>query len=46
MFDIIAGILVLVILCILFIGAYLTVEDHQAAWTQRKEAKDAASRDK
>ena len=46
MLEIIGTILVLVILCVLLTGAYLTVEDSQRAWEKRKEAKDAASRDK
>jgi hypothetical protein len=46
MLEIIGTILVLVILCVLLTGAYLTVEDSQRAWVKRKEAKDAASRDK
>ena len=46
MFDIIGMILVLGILCILLVGAYLTVEDSQAAWEKRKEARNAAPRNK
>ena len=46
MFDIIGVIVVLVVLSVLLTGAYLTVQDSQAAWEKRKEARNAAPRNK
>jgi len=46
MLEIIGTILVVAILCILFVGAYLTVEDSQRAWEKRKEVeRNDSSRD-
>ena len=46
MFDIIGVIVVLVVLSVPLTGAYLTVQDSQAAWEKRKEARNAAPRNK